>query len=126
MSEAICGVGRVSPYPSAPKELNRFAALSREVDIPYHGFASLTRGYSNFLPSGDLLTDCNLFKELFLFSHSLISKELDELYRAVGTPERDAFRREAYAYYMGQIIHDNKSATDPFAQAQLTELQKRN
>ena len=38
MSEAICGVERISPSPSAPKGLNRFAVLSREVTIPYHGF----------------------------------------------------------------------------------------
>ena len=35
-----------------------------------------------------------------------ISLELDNLYGKVGTPEREQFRREAYAYYMGQIIHD--------------------
>ena len=31
---------------------------------------------------------------------------LDQRYGAVGTPERDAFRKEAYAYYMGQIIRE--------------------
>lgn len=31
---------------------------------------------------------------------------LDERYGAVGTPEREAFRKEAYAYYMGQVIRD--------------------
>ncbi|MDH6343845.1 DNA-binding XRE family transcriptional regulator [Parabacteroides sp. PFB2-12] len=29
---------------------------------------------------------------------------LDNLYGKVGTPEREEFRREAYAYCMGQII----------------------
>ncbi len=33
-----------------------------------------------------------------------ISAELDKLYGKEGTPERDAFRKEAYAYYTGQII----------------------
>ena len=33
-----------------------------------------------------------------------ISTELDELYGKEGTPEREAFRKEAYAYYTGQII----------------------
>ena len=31
---------------------------------------------------------------------------MDKLYGAVGTPERGQFRREAYAYCMGQVIHD--------------------
>lgn len=31
---------------------------------------------------------------------------LDERYGAVGTPERETFRKEAYAYYMGQIIRE--------------------
>ena len=31
---------------------------------------------------------------------------LDERYGAVGTPEREAFRKEAYAYYMGQLIRE--------------------
>jgi len=33
-----------------------------------------------------------------------INAELDELYGKEGTPEREAFRREAHAYYTGQII----------------------
>lgn len=33
-----------------------------------------------------------------------ISAELDQLYGEEGTPEREAFRKEAYAYYTGQII----------------------
>lgn len=35
-----------------------------------------------------------------------ISEEMDILYRKEGTPQREEFRREAYAWYMGQIIHD--------------------
>ena len=35
-----------------------------------------------------------------------ISLEFDNLYGKVGTPEREQFRREAYAYCMGQIIYD--------------------
>lgn len=31
---------------------------------------------------------------------------LDEQFGKPGTPERDAFRREAYSYCVGQIIHD--------------------
>ena len=31
---------------------------------------------------------------------------LDERYGAVGTSEREAFRKEAYAYYMGQVIRE--------------------
>ena len=31
---------------------------------------------------------------------------LDEKYGKIGTPERDAFYREAYSYCVGQIIHD--------------------
>ncbi|MDR0712150.1 MAG: helix-turn-helix transcriptional regulator [Prevotellaceae bacterium] len=37
-----------------------------------------------------------------------ISKELDKLYGKVGTPEREAFRGEAYAWYMAQMIHDTR------------------
>ena len=33
-----------------------------------------------------------------------ISAELDELYGKEGTPGRETFRREARAYYTGQII----------------------
>lgn len=33
-----------------------------------------------------------------------VSAELDELYGKEGTPEREDFRKEAYAYYTGQII----------------------
>mgnify|MGYP002627342592 CR=1 FL=1 len=31
---------------------------------------------------------------------------LDELYGKVGTEQRNEFRREAYAYCVGQIVHD--------------------
>ena len=31
---------------------------------------------------------------------------LDEEFGKVGTPEREQFRKEAYAYCVGQIIHD--------------------
>lgn len=31
---------------------------------------------------------------------------MDAKYGKVGTPEREAFRREAYIYCMGQTIHD--------------------
>jgi DNA-binding XRE family transcriptional regulator len=37
-----------------------------------------------------------------------ISKELDELYGKEGSPEREAFRREAYTYCMGQVIKDER------------------
>ena len=35
-----------------------------------------------------------------------IDAMLDAKYGSVGTPEREAFRREAYAYNMGQVISD--------------------
>lgn len=31
---------------------------------------------------------------------------MDDLYGKEGTPEREIFRKEAYNYYMGQLIHD--------------------
>ena len=31
---------------------------------------------------------------------------MDERFGKVGTPEREAFRKEAYAYCVGQIISD--------------------
>ena len=37
--------------------------------------------------------------------HSL-DAVLDEMYGKVGTPERDEFRKEAYMYCAGQMIHD--------------------
>ena len=39
-----------------------------------------------------------------------ISAELDTLYGKVGTPEREQFRREAYAFYMGQILHEARKS----------------
>ena len=35
-----------------------------------------------------------------------ISEEMDSLYGKEGTTEREAFRREAYAWYMGQVLYD--------------------
>ncbi|MDL2252161.1 helix-turn-helix domain-containing protein [Odoribacter sp. OttesenSCG-928-J03] len=35
-----------------------------------------------------------------------VNEWLDEQYGEVGSPEREEFRREAYAYCMGQLIHD--------------------
>ena len=35
-----------------------------------------------------------------------VSAELDALYGKAGSPEREQFRKEAYAFYMGQILHD--------------------
>ena len=49
-----------------------------------------------------------------------ISKELDELYGKEGTPERDAFRKEAYAYYTGQIIEQARKDAN-MTQAELAE-----
>jgi DNA-binding XRE family transcriptional regulator len=34
-----------------------------------------------------------------------IDDVMDGLYGKVGTPEREEFRREAYAYCMGQVLH---------------------
>jgi DNA-binding XRE family transcriptional regulator len=39
-----------------------------------------------------------------------ISLEMDNLYGKPGTPEREAFRREAYACCMGQIIRDARKS----------------
>ena len=39
-----------------------------------------------------------------------VSAELDALYGKVGTSEREQFRREAYAFYMGQILHDARKS----------------
>ena len=47
-----------------------------------------------------------------------ISDEMDKLYGKVGTPEREAFRREAYVYCMGQIIHDVRKS-EKITQAEL-------
>lgn len=42
-------------------------------------------------------------KERMIQSYDAV---LDQKYGAVGTPERDAFRKEAYAYYLGKIIRE--------------------
>ena len=39
-----------------------------------------------------------------------ISEEMDSLYGKEGTPEREAFRREAYAWDMGQILLDARKS----------------
>jgi hypothetical protein len=45
-------------------------------------------------------------------NHLLTSVDdiMDAKFGKVGTPEREAFRREAYAYCMGQIIHDARKS----------------
>jgi DNA-binding XRE family transcriptional regulator len=45
---------------------------------------------------------------------------LDSKYGKVGTPEREAFRREAYAYCMGQVIRDARK-TEKITQAELAD-----
>jgi DNA-binding XRE family transcriptional regulator len=47
-----------------------------------------------------------------------ISLEMDNLYGKVGTPEREAFRQEAYAYCMGQVIFDARKS-EKITQAEL-------
>jgi DNA-binding XRE family transcriptional regulator len=49
-----------------------------------------------------------------------ISLEMDNLYGKVGTPGREAFRREAYAYCMGQVIKDARKG-EKITQAELAE-----
>jgi Predicted transcriptional regulator with C-terminal CBS domains len=49
-----------------------------------------------------------------------ISKELDELYGKKGTTERESFRKEAYAYYTGQIIEQARKDAN-MTQAELAE-----
>ena len=39
-----------------------------------------------------------------------IDEIMDAEYGKVGTPEREAFRREAYAWYMSQILHDARKS----------------
>ena len=39
-----------------------------------------------------------------------VSAELDTLYGKVGSSEREQFRKEAYAYYMGQILQDARKS----------------
>jgi DNA-binding XRE family transcriptional regulator len=45
---------------------------------------------------------------------------LDSKYGKVGTPEREAFRREAYSYCMGQVIRDARK-TEKITQAELAD-----
>ena len=45
---------------------------------------------------------------------------LDNLYGAVGSPEREEFRREAYAYMMGQLICDARKQ-EKLTQSQLAQ-----
>jgi DNA-binding XRE family transcriptional regulator len=49
-----------------------------------------------------------------------ISAEMDALYGKVGTPEREAFRKEAYAYYMGQMLQDARKS-EKITQRELAE-----
>lgn len=49
-----------------------------------------------------------------------ISAELDELYGKEGTPERETFRKEAYAYYTGQLIEDARKKAN-MTQEELAE-----
>lgn len=43
---------------------------------------------------------------------------MDAKYGKVGTPEREQFRREAYAYCMGQVVHDARKS-EKMTQAEL-------
>ena len=45
---------------------------------------------------------------------------LDERFGKVGTPEREKFRKEAYAYCVGKIIHDARKR-EKVTQQQLAE-----
>jgi ribosome-binding protein aMBF1 (putative translation factor) len=45
---------------------------------------------------------------------------LDNKYGKSGTPEREAFRREAYAYCMGQVILDARKS-EKITQAELSK-----
>lgn len=49
-----------------------------------------------------------------------VSAWMDEKYGKPGTPERETFRREAYAYCMGQIIHDARKS-EKITQAELAQ-----
>ena len=53
-------------------------------------------------------------------NHLLTSVDdmMDAKYWKPGTPEREQFRREAYAYYMGQILHDARK-TEKITQKEL-------
>ncbi len=50
-----------------------------------------------------------------------VSAEMDRLYGKEGTPERDQFRREAYAYCMGQVLMDARKE-EKMTQAELAKL----
>jgi DNA-binding XRE family transcriptional regulator len=45
-------------------------------------------------------------------NHLLTSVDdiMDSKFGKVGTPDREAFRKEAYAYCMGQMIHDARKS----------------
>ncbi len=45
---------------------------------------------------------------------------LDELYGKVGSEERELFRKEAYVYYMGQLISDARRS-EKMTQSELAE-----
>ncbi len=45
---------------------------------------------------------------------------MDAKYGKEGTPEREEFRREAYAYCMGQVIHDARK-TEHVTQEELAQ-----
>ncbi|MDR1739411.1 MAG: helix-turn-helix domain-containing protein, partial [Bacteroidales bacterium] len=49
-----------------------------------------------------------------------ISAELDTLYGKDGSAEREQFRREAYAYCMGQVIKDERK-NEKVTQAELAQ-----
>jgi DNA-binding XRE family transcriptional regulator len=57
-------------------------------------------------------------------ANSRILTNVDELMDArfgkVGTPERESFRREAYAYCMGGVIHDARKSEN-ITQKELAE-----
>jgi hypothetical protein len=46
---------------------------------------------------------------------------LDAKFGKVGTPEREEFRKEAYAYCMGQIIYDARKK-EKITQSELAEM----
>ncbi|MDR2232080.1 MAG: helix-turn-helix domain-containing protein [Tannerella sp.] len=39
-----------------------------------------------------------------------VDEIMDAKFGKPGTPEREQFRREAYAYYLGQILHDARKS----------------
>jgi len=46
---------------------------------------------------------------------------MDSLYGKVGTEQRNEFRREAYAYCVGQIVHDARKH-EGLTQSELAEI----